>query len=146
MRKKWVPLLLLVTLCAAGCRAEKKTEEYGLKGDLKQELTAKMIKGHEEGPAVYLVAGIHGDEIAGWMAGEQLKSLELESGTLYILSPANLYGAEHEVRKTADGRDLNRRFPGKADGFEGERIADAIYRDIEEKAPELVLDLHEAHS
>lgn len=146
MRKKWVPLLLLVALCAAGCGSEKKAEEYILKGELKQDLTAKIIKGQEEGPAVYLVAGIHGDEIAGWMAGEQLKSLEIKSGTLYILSPANLYGAENEVRKTEDGRDLNRRFPGRADGFEGERIADAIYRDIEEKEPDLVLDLHEAHS
>lgn len=146
MSKKLVPLLLLMILCAAGCGSEKKTEEYTLKGDLKQELTAKIIEGYEEGPAVYLVAGIHGDEIAGWMAGEQLKSLELKSGTLYILSPANPYGAENEVRKTEDGRDLNRRFPGKADGFEGERIADAIYRDIEEKEPDLVLDLHEAHS
>lgn len=120
--------------------------EYELDGNLKQKLTVTALSGKKKGPAVYLVAGIHGDEKAGWMAGERLKDMSLASGTLYILSPANLYGAGKDERKTEDGRDLNRRFPGKADGFEAERIADAIYRDIKEKNPVLVLDLHEAHS
>lgn len=126
--------------------AQTQELEYELDGNLKQKLTVTALKGQKEGPAVYLVAGIHGDEKAGWMAGERLKSVNLAAGTLCILSPANLYGAGREERKTEDGRDLNRRFPGKADGFEAERIADAIYRDIKEKNPVLVLDLHEAHS
>ena len=39
---------------------------------------------------------------------------------------------------------MNRNFPGDADGCDAERIAAAIYQDIGEKQPELVLDLHEA--
>jgi len=42
--------------------------------------------------------------------------------------------------------DLNRQFPGKADGNIAEQLAYAIYNDIADKRPSLVLDLHEAIS
>ena len=62
------------------------------------ENTVTVLRGEEEGPAVYVVAGVHGDETAGWMAGGLLKRAALRAGTLYILSPANPYGAEHDQR------------------------------------------------
>lgn len=102
-------------------------------------LTAKEL-----GPAIYIVASVHGDEIAGYTAADKLKAMELKKGTLYILSPANKPGAARGERYVFDKEDLNRSFPGKADGTRAEQLAAAIYGDIEKVKPALLLDLHEA--
>ena len=112
---------------------------------LGEDLSVTVLCGEADGPAVYVVAGVHGDEIAGWRAGNLLKDAHLRAGTLCIISPANAYGAEHDQRKTAEERDLNRNFPGDADGCDAERIAEMIFTDLARRQPELLLDLHEAH-
>ncbi len=119
-------------------------EEYLLLEGTPEENTVQILTGKEDGPTLYIVAGVHGDETAGWLAGNLLKQATLKAGTLHILSPANTYGAEHNQRKTQSGRDLNRNFPGNSDGWDAERIAASIYADIQDVQPELVLDLHEA--
>lgn len=112
---------------------------------LDEGLSVTVLCGEADGPAVYVVAGVHGDEIAGWRAGNLLKNACLRAGTLYIISPANVYGAANDQRKTAEERDLNRNFPGDADGCDAARIAAVIFSDIEQRQPALLLDLHEAH-
>lgn len=112
---------------------------------LDEGLSVTVLCGEADGPTVYVVAGIHGDEIAGWRAGNLLKDAHLRAGTLCIISPANAYGAEHDQRKTAEERDLNRNFPGNADGCDAARIAAVIFSDIAQRQPALLLDLHEAH-
>lgn len=119
-------------------------EEYLLLEGTKEENTVKVLRGKKDGPTLYIVAGVHGDETAGWLAGNLLKQATLQAGTLHILSPANTYGAGQDRRRTESGRDLNRNFPGKTDGWDAERIAASIYADVRDKQPELVLDLHEA--
>ena len=119
-------------------------EEYLLLEGTKEENTVKVLRGKKDGPTLYIVAGVHGDETAGWLAGNLLKQATLQAGTLHILSPANTYGAGQDRRRTESGRDLNRNFPGKIDGWDAERIAASIYADVRDKQPELVLDLHEA--
>ena len=111
---------------------------------LGEDLSVTVLRGAEDGPAIYVVAGIHGDETAGWRAGDLLKDVCLRAGTLCIISPANAYGAPHGQRKTEEERDLNRNFPGDADGCDAERLAAAIFADIERRQPALLLDLHEA--
>lgn len=118
--------------------------EYVLSAGAGWENTVHVLQGAEDGPTIYLLAGVHGDETAGWLAAGLLKAASLRGGTLYILSPANPYGAAHDQRKTAEGRDINRNFPGDPDGCDAERIAADIYADIQDKQPDLVLDLHEA--
>ena len=133
----------------AGCleaRFDTAAEEYPLLEGTEEENTVCVLRGAEEGPTVYLVAGVHGDEVAGWRAGNLLKEATLKAGTLYIVSPANLYGARENQRKTKSDRDLNRSFPGDPEGWDAQRIAYAIFTDIQDKQPDLVLDLHEARS
>ncbi len=125
-------------------RFQTEKEEYLLLEGTPEENTAQILRGKEDGPTVYVVAGVHGDETAGWLAGNLLKQATLKAGTLHILSPANTYGAGQNQRKTQSGRDLNRNFPGNSDGWDAERIAASIYADIRAAQPELVLDLHEA--
>lgn len=112
---------------------------------LTDELTLTLLRGAQDGPTVYLVAGVHGDEVAGWRAGELLKAASLRAGTLCIVSPANAYGASQEQRRTKEGRDLNRNFPGDENGTDTERCAAAIFYDIAQRTPALLFDLHEAH-
>lgn len=119
-------------------------EEYKIAEGTEGENTVTVLRGQEEGPAVYIVAGVHGDEQAGWRAGNLVKEATIRAGTVYILSPANLYGAQNDQRRTKSERDLNRNFPGNPDGWDAERIAYSIFTDIQDKEPVIVLDLHEA--
>ena len=130
-----------------GCFTEQyetTADEYKIAEGTEEENTVQVLRGGEEGPTIYIVAGVHGDEQAGWRAGNLVKDATLKAGTLYIVSPANQYGAQHDQRRTKSDRDLNRNFPGDPEGWDAERIAYSIYSDIQEKQPDLVLDLHEA--
>jgi len=130
-----------------GCltkNAPTKCDTYALLPGDELENTVYVLTGEAEGPAVYVVGGTHGDELAGWYAGTLLKKVSICGGTVYIVSPFNQYGAEHDQRETKGGWDLNRHFPGDPAGNEAERMSAALYADIRDKSPELVLDLHEA--
>ncbi len=121
-----------------------ETDSYVLcKGEI-TEAEVLHIKGKEEGPVVYIVAGVHGDERAAWYAGRLLRNVTIRAGELYILAPANANGARNVTRYVTGQQDLNRSFPGNDKGNEAQRLAAAIYRDIEEKSPYMVFDLHEA--
>ena len=163
MKKYLIPMILLWALVLTGCGEktpeewtlkdfdgcfeksyETETETYLLLEGTNEENTVHVLRGKEEGPVVYIVAGVHGDEQAGWRAGNLLKTATIKAGTVYIVSPANVYGAQQDQRRTKEGWDLNRSFPGDAAGGDGARIARSIFEDMEEKQPALVLDLHEA--
>lgn len=104
-----------------------------------------VIRGETDGPSVYVIAGIHGDEEAAWRTGNLLKKISIKAGTLYILSPANRWGASAEVKtRSLDGKDANRAFPGNAQGNNAQRVAYSIFNDVKSKKPDFVFDLHEA--
>ena len=125
------------------CEADAEEERYVIAEGTEWENTVVVRRGAHEGPSVYIVGGIHGDETAGWTAANLLKEVCPKTGTVYILSPANVYGAEHDKRTTRSDRDLNRNFPGNPEGWDAERIAASIYADVQERSPDLLLDLHE---
>lgn len=130
-----------------GCMTEdfdSLREAYLLAEGTEEENTVVVLQGKDAGPIIYIVAGVHGDEQAGWLAGNLLKNATIQSGTVYIVSPANYYGAHKDQRRTKEGWDLNRSFPGDPAGGDAQRIAHAIFTDIQDKQPALVLDLHEA--
>lgn len=98
------------------------------------------------GPTLFVVGGIHGDETAGWQAALQLRDeLRLTCGRVYVLAPANAGGAAQNSRFVGTAGDLNRAFPGDAQGDAAQQLADAIFTAVKAAAPALVLDLHEAH-
>lgn len=130
-----------------GCFEEvydSATEEYKIAEGTEEENTVTVLRGEQEGPAVYIVAGVHGDEQAGWRAGNLVKDATINAGTVYIVSPANLHGAQNDRRRTKGEWDLNRNFPGDPEGWDAERIAYSIFTDVQDKKPVIVLDLHEA--
>ena len=111
-----------------------------------EENEITVIDSGVEGPVVFIAAGIHGDEVAGWMAGDKLEEeLKLVRGKVYILSPVNRSGSLAETRFVVGSGDLNRAFPGDAGSKDAaHRIAAALWAEIEEIKPDFVLDLHEA--
>ena len=96
------------------------------------------------GPVIYLVAGTHGDERAGWLAATLLESLRVDRGLLYLLPRANMPGTEQLTRDMPGGLNLNRAYPGSREGSLARQTAYEVFSDIRRAAPALVLDLHEA--
>src|SRR5216110_702419 len=105
-----------------------------------------IVRGKDPGPTLALIAGTHGDEVAPVIALQRVRR-ELDparlAGTVLLVHVANLPSF---LRRTIyyspiDGKNLNRVYPGKADGTVSERIAYAITNQIIERADYLV-DLH----
>lgn len=133
-----------LTMIAAREQDVSGKRAYHLLEGTELEIPVYVNQASEDGPVIYLVSGIHGNEPAGWKAAENWRNRHLDAGTLYMVGPVNAWGAAKNERCTKETRDINRNFPGDADGWDAERIADAVYQDIAKIQPDLVLDLHEA--
>jgi uncharacterized protein len=101
----------------------------------------------QEGPVVWLTAGVHGDEVGGIVVVQEvfrkLKKKPLRQGTLYAFPLLNPVGFETASRHvTISEEDLNRAFPGKEKGTLAERMAHQIFQTIVDSQPSFVLDLH----
>ena len=97
-----------------------------------------------EGPSVFIGAGIHGDELTGqaslWRLYEYLEGKDIH-GTITIMPVLNPEGLSYNVRGIPQADvDLNRLFPGKADGYIYERITAKIW-EIASKH-DAIIDLH----
>jgi hypothetical protein len=114
--------------------------------DAATEVPVTVIHGQKQGPLVALIAGNHGYEYAPILALQRLLARidpkEL-SGTVVMVHVAAMpsFHARTIYRSPVDGKNLNRVYPGKAEGTSSERIAYFITEEIIEKAS-YVLDLH----
>jgi predicted deacylase len=101
-----------------------------------------VIKGSKPGPVLALTAGIHGYEYPPILAMQRLQVKKL-AGTLIIVHVANMpsFLGRTVYFSPLDGKNLNRVFPGRKDGTESERIADAITTNVIDKC-DYLLDLH----
>lgn len=104
-----------------------------------------VINGEEPGPTVFLSAAIHGDELNGIevirRVVEEFDHTDLH-GTLVCVHVMNVPGFNaHERVVPLDDGDLNRSFPGSADGKATQRIANEIYTDFIEPC-DYGIDLH----
>lgn len=106
----------------------------------------RVMRAEKQGPAVFVMAGIHGDEINGTGIVHDLmfaERIDLRRGTLILAPVINIFGFESHERYLPDRRDLNRLFPGSASGSLGSRMADTIMREIVERC-DFGIDLHSA--
>jgi predicted deacylase len=93
-----------------------------------------------------LVAGVHGMEYVPIVALQRLRHAidpTVLRGTILMVHVANMpsFLGRTIYYSPADGKNLNRVFPGRADGTLSERIAHVITREIVDRATHLV-DLH----
>lgn len=120
--------------------------EIAPRTDAGTRIPVTVIHGAKPGPVLGLVAGTHGYEYAPVLAMQRLPQKvnpEQLAGTIIIVHVANLpsFLGRTIYYSPVDQKNLNRVYPGKADGTISERIAYAITREVIEKSDYLV-DLH----
>lgn len=109
-------------------------------------IPVRVARAREPGPTVFVVAGIHGDEMNGIGIIHRLmyeEPLELIAGTLLLIPVVNVFGFEASSRYLPDRRDLNRSFPGSATGSMASRVAHIVMKEIVSKC-DYGIDLHTA--
>ncbi|MEJ8573526.1 succinylglutamate desuccinylase/aspartoacylase family protein [Microbaculum marinum] len=114
------------------------------------EIPVEIVRGAEDGPVLWLHGCVHGNEYCGtYIIHELMRSLKPEAlkGTVVALPVLNLTAFLKNQRMSPfeqfGGGDLNRCFPGRADGSVTEQIAHAIYTPLKKYATHLV-DFHTA--
>ena len=109
-------------------------------------LPIRVIRGKKEGPVVFISAAIHGDELNGIEIIRRFRKLEILQklrGTVILVPIVNVYGIMTLSRYLPDRRDLNRSFPGSANGSLTSRVAKIFFDEIVKKC-DLGIDLHTA--
>jgi predicted deacylase len=115
-------------------------------GDSGTEVPFSIVHGVKPGPVLALIAGTHGMEYAPIIALQRTRTAidpKTLTGTVLMVHVANMpsYLGRTIYYSPADGKNLNRVFPGRADGTLSERIADVITREIIGRATH-VIDIH----
>ena len=110
------------------------------------EIPVTTITGAHRGPRLALIAGNHGYEYPPILALQQLAAETnpaLLRGTVTMVHVANMpsFLGRTVYFSPVDGKNLNRVYPGRADGTVSERIAYAITREVIEHC-DYLLDLH----
>lgn len=97
-------------------------------------------------PVIMIMAGVHGNELAGIEAARQfMKNIRLERGTVIIIPEANKKAIRHGVRAMSDREDLNRNYPGDISSNDDiKRLAGEIFEIMNKNEVEFLLDLHES--
>jgi hypothetical protein len=114
--------------------------------DAGTRIPVSVLHGARPGPALAIIAGTHGYEYAPIIALQRLRGridpAEL-SGTVILVHVANLpsFLGRTIYYSPIDGKNLNRVYPGKADGTVSERIAFIITTEVIERA-DAVADVH----
>lgn len=107
-------------------------------------IPARVARGIEPGPTICLTAGIHGDELNGIEVVRRILQ-EIDPGelrgTVIGVPIVNLHGFRQASRYLPDRRDLNRHFPGRANGSAASRIARSFFDQVIVHCEALV-DLH----
>ena len=135
-----------IPIPAAGRRATGRFTFAGDAGLAKYEWPYIALAGGAPGPTVLITAGIHAAEYTGIEAAIRLgRTLDPGAvrGTLVILPLLNRPGFyERSIYvNPEDGDNLNRLFPGRADGTWGERFAHRLLTEIVARC-EHAIDLH----
>ena len=114
--------------------------------DAATSIPVVVVNGAKPGPVLALVSGSHGTEYASVIALEKLiQALDPAqlSGTVLILPLVNTASFEQKVPhlNPVDGKNMNRFYPGKADGTQTERTSAIITKQVIERSDYLI-DYH----
>lgn len=107
-----------------------------------------VLEASEPGPTLLFQAGIHGDEVAGVHALQELleENIRPTRGRLILIPVMNPPAYRARQRCAPGGLDLNRCFPGDADAHERERQLARRFMDLVlAERPALMATLHESH-
>jgi len=106
-----------------------------------------VIESRISGPVVMITAGIHGNEIAGPRAAEQIRHWTLKRGKLIIVPQANRPALKKNSRNVPEVpkeiANLNRNFPTTENEKPKCPLSRALWKFAESQRPDWLLDLHE---
>ncbi|MGD1470972.1 succinylglutamate desuccinylase/aspartoacylase family protein [Vibrio harveyi] len=116
-----------------------------------QHLPVLVFKGEKPGKKIIITAGVHGDEYNGVLAAQktarELIGKDI-AGTVTVVPTINLTGMLNHSRDffsadpDASPANLNRFFPGDANGNEANRFLFALWNNLLKPNAELAIDLH----
>lgn len=107
-------------------------------------MPVQVVRGREPGPALFINAALHGDELNGVEIVRRvlkLPALGKLRGTLIAVPIVNVQAFLNQSRYLPDRRDLNRSFPGSESGSLAARIAHTFLKEIVGRA-DFGIDLH----
>ena len=163
MNRPWPVTLAVVVACAAGAAASavdalkvgEIVAEPGRRAsgylvvpdgvDTGTRIPVSVLAGARPGPVLALVAGTHGYEYTSIVALQRLRERvdpAALTGSLILVhmaNPTTFYG--RRIYFSPDGKNLNRVYPGRADGTISQRIAHAITSEVIARATHVV-DMH----
>lgn len=100
---------------------------------VKIDIPVHVFHGKKEGPKIFIVGAIHGDELNSIEIIRRVhKHIHVEklSGTILTIPAANIHGIIMQTRYLSDRRDLNRSFPGSKKGTLAARLAYGLMQQI----------------
>jgi hypothetical protein len=114
--------------------------------DAATRIPVTVVQGWRPGPVLALIAGTHGSEYPPILALQRIRRrLEARAvaGTVILVHIANLpsFQGRTVYYGPADGKNLNRVYPGNPAGTQSERIAHVITTEVIARA-DYVADLH----
>lgn len=108
------------------------------------KIPVHVINGKKPGPKLFVIAGIHGNEINGVEIIRRLlrsSSFKRLKGTIVAVPIVNVYGFISLSRYLPDRRDLNRSFPGSEKGSMASRLANLLIKEVINQC-DYGIDLH----
>lgn len=116
-----------------------------LPSDNRINVFAHVLHTNIEGPSVLILGGVHGNEINGIeivrRSMEEQIYKYITCGTVIVIPLLNVYGFINFSRDVADGKDVNRSFPGHINGSLASRVARIITKKILPHV-DIALDFH----
>jgi hypothetical protein len=138
--------LTVGTATAARGKTAKGWIEVSSGSDAALRIPVAVVHGARPGPVLALVAGSHGTEYASIVAlSDLIGALDPGpmSGSVIIVPIVNMPSFDRVVPhlNPVDGKNMNRTYPGRADGTQSERASLAITKQVVEQCDHLI-DFH----
>jgi hypothetical protein len=143
-RAKPEPFVISDTAIRSGSKKKIEIPIANLMSGTPVALPLVVLHGATPGPAIWLTAAIHGDELCGIdIIRRVLDVLDPKqmAGTVVTVPIVNVHGFNNEQRYLPDRRDLNRSFPGSRRGSLASRIAHLLMTEVIARCP-VGIDLH----
>jgi hypothetical protein len=114
--------------------------------DAATTIAVAVVHGAKPGPVLAVVSGLHGTEYSSILAVERLIQVldpGQMSGSVILVPLVNVASFEQKIAHVnpVDGKNMNRFFPGRADGTQTERVSFAVTKQVVEQCDHLI-DLH----
>lgn len=140
----FIVLILLLFCLSKTAFLQTISIEY-IRAGTDNETPAYIIQTPIKKPIIMILAGTHGNEVAGIEAAEYLKdNINIEKGTLIIVPRTNILAYEKGLRNFPQNINLNRVYPGNPQGNSVEKLAYEIFDLMKRYDIDLLIDLHES--